>query len=1037
MQAGDKVRLIANPARGGILGYETDGPEHRLRVLVNFFDGDEQFVLKGSLEKVETVATGPHALVVSGRYGRVADLRGAVTYYRLSGRLANLIYSLNTTNTQFFAYQFKPVLQFLDSPCSGILIADEVGLGKTIEAGLIWTELRARVDAKRLLVICPAMLREKWKMELDQRFGVQATIVDAAELRENLQEVKTNSNKQFALIASLQGLRPPRGWNDEKEPSKAQAALLARYLDEVELDEAMLDLVIIDEAHYLRNDETQTHRLATLIRPLAQSLVMLSATPIQLRSRDLFNLLHLLDENAFPFESSFAQTLHANAPVVALRDRILGGCVTRSDFLDELNEAKSHRLFDDNAQIEFLINNPPSDEELSNPRGRSEIADLLDRINPLAKVVSRTLKRDVQEFRVQRQPVTFRVEMNDIERDFYERVTTSVREYCSRVSMSEGFMLTIPQRQMSSCLAAACKGWIDRATADDDVVEESLYDIYGEQNESTKKPQMGVLLRTLVNIANNIGDTKALSRSDTKLGILIKNLKSYWNENPRKKVVLFSFYRNTLHYLASCLADEGIESVTVHGGIDKQAELRRFASDQGPDILLSSEVAAEGVDLQFASLLVNYDLPWNPSRIEQRIGRIDRIGQEADRILIWNFIYDDTVDERVYERLLERLDIFRQALGNMEAILGDEIRKLGYELLSHKLSPKEETARIDRARVAIETLNRQQVRLEEEAMQLIAHGDFIQNKVRAARELGRYVRGEDLLAYVRDYLETEFPGTRLIATDSNLVEQQLELSADARVAFADFLQAHRLQGATRLLNASSPKLIFENRVGKQSAGKERVSQDHPIVRFIAERLRLSGRRPSYCPVTAIELLGNAIGEVSLGTYVYSIARWSVSGSREIERLEYLVRNIDSGVVLDGEIAESMVNSAALHGKDWLSAQNVVNHSHAASLLDDCRNDLEERFAAYRDAQVRENQDRINLMVNSLKHHLVSQSKKIVERIDRYRQFGNDKQRRMIPAEEGRLNKLQLRIGQRIEELGMRATIKAHDSLVSCGVIRVH
>ena len=172
MRPGDKVRLIANPRQVGIMGNETDGPPHRLRVLVTFLDGEEQFILKGSLEKVDHRPPGPYAEIARGRYGRVEDLRGLMTYYRLSGRLANLIYSLDTTNTQFLAYQFKPVLHFLDSPCNGILIADEVGLGKTIEAGLIWTELRARMDAKRLLVVCPAMLREKWKMELADRFGV-------------------------------------------------------------------------------------------------------------------------------------------------------------------------------------------------------------------------------------------------------------------------------------------------------------------------------------------------------------------------------------------------------------------------------------------------------------------------------------------------------------------------------------------------------------------------------------------------------------------------------------------------------------------------------------------------------------------------------------------------------------------------------------------------------------------------------------------------------------------------------------------------
>ena len=203
MSPGDKVRLKANPGRIGILGNETDGPIHRQRVLVTFMDGDEQFILLESLEKVDRKSKGPFAMISQGRYGRVSDLRGAITFYRLSGRLANLIYSLNTTNTQFFAYQFKPVLNFLDSPCNGILIADEVGLGKTIEAGLIWTELKAREDAKRLLVICPAMLREKWQVELYDRFGVEAEIVDAHDLLNKLEMVSERPNQKFFLFSCL------------------------------------------------------------------------------------------------------------------------------------------------------------------------------------------------------------------------------------------------------------------------------------------------------------------------------------------------------------------------------------------------------------------------------------------------------------------------------------------------------------------------------------------------------------------------------------------------------------------------------------------------------------------------------------------------------------------------------------------------------------------------------------------------------------------------------------------------------------------
>lgn len=1038
MQPGDKVRLIANPGQVGILGNETDGPPHRLRMLVTFLDGEEQFVLKGSLEKVETRPPGPYAEIARGRYGRVEDLRGLMTYYRLSGRLANLIYSLNTTNTQFLAYQFKPVLHFLDSPCNGILIADEVGLGKTIEAGLIWTELRARMDAKRLLVVCPAMLREKWKMELADRFGVQADLVDAGELRKRLQAVRERPQDSFALVASIQGLRPPKGWNDKKAPSQSTAAKLGRFLDEADLEDPLLDMVVIDEAHYLRNRETQNNRLGTLLRPVTQNLVMLSATPIQMRSTDLFNLLHLLDEDAFPFENSFEHTLRANAPIVALRDRTLSTVVTQAEFVKALDEALVERIFEDNEQIEHLRNHPPLDEELASPQGRSEIAERLDRINPLAKVVTRTLKRDVQEMRVTRVPVAIKVSMSGVERAFYSAVTSEVRDFCVDMAISTGFMLTIPQRQMSSCMAAACRGWIEKIDKSSAVeMDELIYETYGDtENGLSETPKLGTLLKALVRIAHQVGDFAALSEGDTKYAELIKNLKSYWDNHPSKKVVLFSFYRPTLRYLSERLAKDGVWSVIVQGGMDKHEALRHFESPDGPNILLSSEVAAEGVDLQFSSLLINYDLPWNPMRIEQRIGRIDRIGQEADKILIWNLVYEDTVDDRVYERLLERLNIFRQALGSMEAVLGDEIRELGYELLSHKLTPEQELARINQASVAIETINRQQQQLESDATQLIAHGEYIQNKVRAARELGRYIRGEDLLAYVGGFLYREYPGTRFIQSDLNPMEASLALSTEARVRFSDFLTAQRLLGRTALLSSHPPKLLFENCMGKVSPGLERVTQEHPLVRFVAEHLKASGKGTGYAPVSAIELPSNTVSGFAEGIYVYAVARWIVSGSRDVERLEYVVMSLRDGSTTAGEMAEHLVNMAAMSGSDWVSAMTILDHPSVADVFDQCKETLEKRFKSFRGDCMREDRDRIKLMVNMLERHLESQSSKIKERIHHYRHFGTEQQRRLIPAEEGRLKKVTERLNSRMEELRLKERASASESFVSGGVVRL-
>ena len=1012
MQPGEKVIVAGNASRIGVLGNETDGSAHRLRVLVHFLDGEEEFVLKSSLEQVVAEREGSHGLMHRGHYGRVIDLRRAVTHNRLTGRLANLIYSLNTTNTEFLAYQFKPVLNFLDSPSNGILIADEVGLGKTIEAGLIWTELRAREDAKRLLVLCPAMLCDKWKMELRNRFGVRADIVDAKDLLKVLAAVHEKQQDSFALIASIQGLRPPEGWNNPDGPQRASAKL-ARLLESLEADAdgPLLDLVIVDEAHYLRNQTTQTHQLAVLLRPLTQYLALLSATPIQMRSRDLFNLLHLLDADAFPNEWSYNFSMQANAPIVGLRDRVLAGPVTVDEFIDSLQCALTHRIFDKNEQLQFLLDNPPMPEQLITASGRSALADQLDRINPLAKVVTRTLKRHVQEFHVVRDPVIMKATLSATERAFYDAVTAAVRNYCDVRDTPPGFLVTIPQRQMSSCMAAACERWIGPRPKAGFKDDELIYElgIGGADDRADEIAEEGddedSLLNTLKQIAREVGNLDALRSADSKFALLLQHLQAYWRAYPRKKVVLFAFFRGTLRYLYERLAKVGVNGVVLHGGMDKQAVLRQFEALDGAQILLSSEVASEGVDLQFCSLVVNYDLPWNPAKIEQRIGRIDRIGQESEKILIWNLVYENTLDDRVHGRLLERLEIFQTALGSMEVILGDEIRKLTLDLLSHQLTAEQESDRIDQAAVAIETQSRQQRQLEEQATHLIAHGEFIQNKVRAAKELGRYVRGEDLLAYARDYLENAYPGTAFVADDQLRQLVTLRLSLDAKTDFHLFLEDRKLGGETSMFLARPPQLLFENRLGKVPVGQEKVTQDHPLIRFVTDRQKSGTGAHKYAAVSAIELDSALVMFAPAGKYVYVVMRWSFQGSRDIERLEYFVQNLATNELLEAESAEQLVNSAALSGRDWLGVRGALDHPKTAQMQDECRAELLERFLAFRDAQQREDRDRIRLMVASLEHHIEEQRRRSAALLEAHNGSGNPKRLRLVPAVMGKLKRL--------------------------------
>ena len=162
-----------------------------------------------------------YELLTRSRFGRAADLRRSLTFLHLSGRLANLVYSMETTNVDFYAYQYKPVLSFLESPSNGLLIADEVGLAKTIEAGLIWTELRARYDARRLVVFCPAMLREKWRDELRERFGVDAVIIATTSKSDEVIHQAANMCRQRGeiVLVGTSGLNLRRDDFYEKEIS--------------------------------------------------------------------------------------------------------------------------------------------------------------------------------------------------------------------------------------------------------------------------------------------------------------------------------------------------------------------------------------------------------------------------------------------------------------------------------------------------------------------------------------------------------------------------------------------------------------------------------------------------------------------------------------------------------------------------------------------------------------------------------------------------------------------------------------------------
>lgn len=1032
LQAGQKVRLRADPGRAGYLTGKTREVNGRVFCQVDFL-GTSDFHAVDQLETAED-PLDPLDRLRQGSFGRAADLRRTLTHVRLSGRLANLIYSMETTNTDFYAYQFKPVLKILNTPTKGILIADEVGLGKTIEAGLIWTELRSRYEDRRLMVLCPAVLREKWRTELHRRFGIDAEILNANEALERFKKVAMeDSYASFAIICSMQGLRPKRGWDDTEEPTNHNASELARFLESRREEDPLLDLLVIDEAHYLRNPESMTSSLGKVLCEVSERVLLLSATPVHLKSADLYHLLNLIDPDTFNQPTVFDSILEANTPIVKAREALTTGQIDQEELLGLLDEASANPYLAGNRQLRSLIDDLQSGARLDDQDYRSKLVFRLDGVNLLNNVVTRTRKREIQEWRVLREAIPQKVMMSEPEREFYVNVTELLRDFCLRYQQHEGFLLVTPQRQISSSMPAALREWQRRKK----FYTDEYFEDFGIEMEI--EPPGPVVQEILRNV-ETLGDLKTLWENDSKFKELLVLLQKFFVEFPDEKIVIFSYFTATLEYLAERLTENGLSNIVLSGNqsIDKDETLERFASLSGPRILLSSEVGSEGVDLQFCRVVINYDLPWNPMRVEQRIGRLDRIGQKAPKITIWNLMYDDTIDSRIYDRLYDRLEIFTRTLGGLEAILGDELRKLTNDLLRGQLTPGQERDRIDQTSRALVNLRNEEQRLEDEAASLVAHGDYILNQVKAARELNRWISGNDIKAYVIPFLKEHFVGCQFmqVSTDDPF-SYDISLSNEAGQELDEFIKTRRLPYLTSLprIGSGPIRCRFENKViGHQTGRTEIISQFHPLVRFISYKLNQE-KAYTYPAVGVSVSKLNLPKEIKAGVYVFAVQRWSVDGVQVRERLFFSAERLDGPTItLDEDDAEQLVVVSAIHGSDWLEARNVVDLPHAEEVATKlCLSTAEDSYNEYINQVINENNDRADVQERTVQRHLENQRRELNRIKEKHRALNRSS---LVRATEGRLQKLENRIQWQLQKIdkGRKTNYKKDD--VCLGVIRV-
>lgn len=1026
----NRVRLINDPTRVGVWTGREQLRANRRMLRILFQDG-MRWVPESQVEFVDSLRLSPLDMLESRRLGRPIDLRRTLTHVKLSGRLANVIYSMEATNTDFYAYQFKPVLKILESPSNGILIADEVGLGKTIEAGLIWTELRSRFDMRRLLVLCPAALREKWRRELSNKFGVSAQICDAEETLHLLQDENART-RGFAIVASIQGLRPPRNWEDDTNGHAT--ARLARFLRAMENEERLIDLLVIDEAHHLRNPETLANELGQLLKAVSEYCVLLTATPIHNKSQDLFSLLNLLDPDTFTRPEVFAQILEANAPLVRARDLVLGPNPDLTELRRLLREAREHPLLRSNRQLAMIDEVDLDPGLLKRREVRSRLAYRLETVNLLAHVVTRTRKRDVKEWRVIRDPVPEFVEPHPLERKFYDLVSEVVIAYALQRSANERFLLAQPQRQMTSSMAAALRLWQRK------LVELEESQAAGDPQDEENRAKLGPLVAEIVRRARSYVDLPSLIKVDSKYARLRDMLRRYLRDNPGEKVVLFSAFHATLDYLAERLQADGVSCITLKAGQrdTKDETIALFSRPDGPSVLLSSEVGAEGVDLQFSRLVINYDLPWNPMRLEQRIGRVDRLGQKAEKVTIWNILYADTIDARIYQRLYEKLDLCRTALGDFDAILGDEIRKLEIDLLSGKLTPEEQERRIDQTAQALENLRLEEERLEAEAASLVAYGDYILNQVQAARELNRWITGRDIYRYVSDYLHLHYPGCELRLVQPGPGIYELSLTEQAKFDLTEFIRLKRLPPTTRLISSSQAvRCRFENRatVGSLSGMEEIISQFHPLVRMISHRIEESDEQLT--PAVSLKLPQHVAAELDLspGIYVLAVQRWSFHGLQDTEKLAYAATSADRpSEVFESQLAERLAAVSAESGEEWLEAANEVDLDLVYNIANNILMDkLDKEYEAFVAELKARNEDRADIQLQTLNQHFHRQMEQLNRVLETHKLHGRVS---LVRATEGRIRALENRVQQQRLRIESRREVRAESVEIAIALILI-
>ena len=619
------------------------------------------------MERFEADQIGPTAKYL---------LRQVASHY-LNRHMQDDLVSLGQSQVDIQPHQVSAVHTVTQAYPHRFLLCDETGLGKTIEAGMIIKELRARRSAQRVLIIAPPNLVRQWQFEMRSKFNEEFAVLNRSTV-EHLRQQGFQGN--------------PFAHKDHDSVIVSSRWITGTPWRELCLD-ADWDLVVIDEAHHARRHwDGTTTQLYDLLEDLiggsnssTRAALLLTATPMQLDRMELYGMVELLNPTLFASEDDFRDHSLGMRGLSRLVEQISNGGAQVSEHLSREDIAQiAHGLAESPDAVRSRLE--------SGEGGISETLGLLMAKHRLSEVMIRNRKAYVGGF-MPRTANRWPVNMTDLERI----ALSAIEDYVTYgYSMAEanndnaiGFLMTIYQKLAASshaAIRASLRRRKDRllqdhianaSSPDAEGLEEALdddrevVDVLDEGNATARwvgdRSTESVLLDHAIDALDALGET------DSKAETLLTQLQDIFAENDQEKVLVFTQFRETQNLIARACESRGWGVNVFHGQQsrdEKDEAIERFRVSNGPQVLVSTEAGGEGRNLQFCHWLVNYDLPWNPMRVEQRIGRIDRIGQNRV-VMIGNLYVTGSIEERVLDVLEHRIQAFEQTVGGLDEILGD------------------------------------------------------------------------------------------------------------------------------------------------------------------------------------------------------------------------------------------------------------------------------------------------------------------------------------------------------------------------------